>query len=126
MSKYNHGKHAIRVIGSIIIITMEGAFNEQGGKTLIGEVKHVINQFDGRKFSILMNLLAIEGGTPEAFAESEKYNTWLNSQNMVAKAIVSKSISFINIDRVRVPSKRKQNCRYFDTEKGAFNWLESQ
>lgn len=119
-----HGKYAIIVDENIINITLEEAFNEQGAKALAKELTEIINNFNQQKILILGNLLKLPGATPEAFAVSNKFNEWLNTQNLVAKALVINSPAIKAIDQQRVPSKEVQHIAYFDNEADALNWLK--
>jgi hypothetical protein len=68
----------------------------------------------------------LDGATPDAFNISNKFNEWLNGQNMVAKAIVITSQVIKSIDQQWVPSKAVQNIEYFDNKDDALVWLNKQ
>jgi len=119
-----HGKYTIIVEENIINVTLEEAFNEQGAQALAKELTEIINTFNQQKILILGNLLKLLGATPEAFAVSNKFNEWLNTQNLVAKALVINSATIKAIDQQRVPSKEVQNIAYFDNEADALSWLK--
>ncbi len=121
-----HGGHSIVVNGNIIVLKLTGAFNEYGVFKFTQDVKGVIESFNGKIFSILVNNLELLGGTPEAYAELEKYNKWLNNQNMVAKAMVIKSSATLGIINSLVPSIKLQNMKDFDNKYEAIEWLKSQ
>jgi hypothetical protein len=121
-----HGESRIILKENIIHVTLKGAFNEYGAKDVSKKTKEIIDSFNQQKFMILANLLNLNGATPEAFSISNEFNTWLNSQNMVAKAIVITSSTIKDIDRQRVPSKALQNIEYFDNEADALIWLKKQ
>ena len=111
---------------NIIHVTLKGAFNEYGAKDVSKKAKEVILALNDKKFLVLVNLLSLEGATPEAFNISNEFNEWLNCQNMVAKAIVVTSQTIKAIDQQWVPSKVVQNIEYFENEDAAFAWLEKQ
>tara|TARA_R110002074_G_scaffold30335_1_gene86021 strand:+ start:128 stop:523 length:396 start_codon:yes stop_codon:yes gene_type:complete len=121
-----HGKYDIEVNRDIIKITISGAFNDVGAKALAIELKNIVIEFDHAPFAIMANMLEFDGGTPEVFAESEEFNTWLNSKNMVAKALIFTSPALIAIEQALVRSKAKQNIQYFKTECEALQWLNDQ
>ena len=90
------------------------------------ELKNIVIAFEHAPFVIMANLLEFDGGTPEVFAESEEFNAWLNSKNMVAKALIFTSPALIAIEQALVRSKAKQNIQYFKTELEALKWLNNQ
>lgn len=121
-----HGENAIVLKDNIIHITLKGAFNEFGAKDVSIKTKEIIYALNQKRFMMLVNLLSLEGATPEAFDTSNEFNKWLNGQNMIAKAIVITSQAIKAIDQKRVPSKSVQNIEYFDNESDALRWLEKQ
>lgn len=121
-----HGEFDIEVTHSIIKITVLGAFNDIGAKALAVELKNTVIAFDNAAFVIMWDMLGFDGGTPEVFAESEEFNHWLNSKNMIAKALIFTSPPLIAIDKMLVKSKAKQNIRYFENESDASEWLCEQ
>lgn len=122
----NHGENTIVVKENIIHITLKGAFNEYGAKDVSIKTKEIIRSFKQKKFMVLANLLNLDGATPEAFGTSNEFNEWLNSQGMVAKAIVITSQTVKAVDQKWVPSKAAQNIEYFDNEDDALIWLKKQ
>lgn len=121
-----HGDFAIEVDGNIIKFTAQGAFNDVGARAVIKGMKRAIASFNQNPFAILVNLLEFEGGTPEVFSEAERYNIWLNRQNLIAKAYIHKSEGMISIGQSLINSKNQQNIQYFATETEALHWLESE
>lgn len=121
-----HGEHSIVINGNIIVLKLIGAFNEYGVFKLIQNIKEVIKRFNGKIFSILVDYLEFLGGTPEAYEELEKYNKWLNNQNMAAKAMVIKSSATLGIINSLLPSIKKQNIKEIDNKSEAIEWLKSQ
>jgi len=122
----NHGDFSIEVVGSIIAVELNGAFNEYGVRAFIAEVKSIIVRLSGKPFSILMKNLSLLGATPQAFEELNVYNTWLNTQNLIAKAVVHNSTALFEISKCWVPSTNIQNIKDFDNEFHAIRWLEQQ
>lgn len=121
-----HGYNTIILKENIIHITLIGSFNEYGANDVSQKTKAIINSLNQKRFLILANLSNLNGATPEAFNTSNEFNLWLNSQNMVAKAIVITSQVIKNIDQQWVPSKACQNIEYFDNEYDALIWLKKQ
>lgn len=121
-----HGEFEIVLDNNIIKITVQGAFNDVGAKALVEQLMPLIVSLDNQPFAILANMLAFDGGTPEVFAMSEEFNTWLNDKNMLAKALVFTSPALIAIEQALVKSKVQQNIQYFDDENNALDWLDSQ
>jgi hypothetical protein len=121
-----HGEFNINIDNDIINITVKGAFNDFGAKAAFEQLMQHISAFNNKPFAILINLLGFEGGTPEVFAVSDEFNIWLNSKNMVAKALVFTSPALIMIEKTFVKSKEGQNIQYFADETEAIVWIESQ
>ncbi|WP_158769795.1 hypothetical protein [Paraglaciecola sp. L1A13] len=121
-----HGNYSISVEGNIIILELSGCFNEYGTQALTKNIIATIETFHGAPFSIVVSNLAVEGFTPEAYTELNRYNIWLNTQNMVAKAMVSKINALVKIDDIRIPAKSAQNVAVFNNIPDAIKWLHSQ
>lgn len=121
-----HGKTLITVIGDIITIKAIGAFNKEGILKTIAQLKSEIENFDGNEFKLLFNYLETEGGTPDVFEKINECNVWLNTQKMVAKALVIQSSAHLAILESRTPARRSQNAQNFDNIEAAMNWLKRQ
>ena len=121
-----HGEFNINIDNNIIKIAIKGAFNDVGAKAVIEQLVQHIATLNNEPFAILGNLLEFEGGTPEVFAVSDEFNAWLNSKNMVAKALVFTSPALIMIEQTFVKSKEGQNIQYFADEENATAWINSQ
>ncbi|MFT6902254.1 MAG: CTP:phosphocholine cytidylyltransferase-like protein [Colwellia sp.] len=121
-----HGKNIISVEGNIIISKITGAFNLEGVDKSIADIKVVVENFGQNEFKYLINYIDTEGATPEVYDKINQFNTWLNSQNMVAKAIVINSNVLLNIGESRIPAGSSLNGRVFDDEVNAMIWLKSQ
>jgi hypothetical protein len=121
-----HGTFTVTVDTNIIIAKMEGSFNEFGARALIKAIVDKIEKFNGEPFSIIVEDLQLEGITPEGYEELNKYNEWLNGQNMIAKARVANSAVILNIDSVRIPTVKKQKIKEFNNVPDAIEWLKLQ
>jgi hypothetical protein len=121
-----HGNSIITVEGEIIIIKVIGCFNIEGITESIQHLKSTIKSFYQRQFKLLLNYLEVEGGTPEVFEIINQFNIWLNTQNIVAKAIVTDSLINLAILKKRAPASQTNNSKVFKNQSNAFNWLRSQ
>lgn len=121
-----HGEHQISIQDSIIYLKLIGSFNDVGAKNFTDAMKTVIATFNGAAFAILVDDLDVIGGTPEAYAELEKYNIWLNTQNMRAKAMVIDSPVILAIINKYAPSREYQNIDVFVNRAEAVTWLKTQ
>lgn len=122
MSK-KHGDYTISVEGQLIYTSLNGSFNEYGVSCWITAIKSTIAQFNGQAFTMLVNELNAQGATPEALNVANEYNEWLSTQNMKAKAVVYSSDTLKDIDEKRLPSRKKQNVRFFSSIADARQWL---
>mgnify|MGYP000423825364 CR=1 FL=1 len=125
-----HGTYLITVKDNIIVIKLSGPFNDFGAIALLSEVKKTIKGFNHNNFSILDNFLELEGATPEAMYEAmyeaNEFNKWLINQNLVAKAIVIRSIALKELDKKLIPSQENLNIKFFENEEEAMHWLKTQ
>jgi hypothetical protein len=121
-----HGHHSITIEDNIIIIELTGSFNEYGARSLTDDIRRTIKQFKGKPFCILLNDFALEGITPEGYKEIDEYNVWLNTQNMIAKAIVIKIDILSKMEESRIPAKAQQNIKSFRNMPDAVDWLKIQ
>ncbi|MBA6233807.1 MULTISPECIES: hypothetical protein [unclassified Colwellia] len=121
-----HGKNVISVEGDVIISKIIGAFNVEGVNKSIANLKVVVDSFCQNAFKLLINYTDTEGGTPEVYEKINECNIWLNSQNMVAKALVINSNVALNILESRTPARSSLNEKVFDDEVNAMSWLKSQ
>jgi len=122
----SHGTYVLTYQNNIIEVTLSGAFNEYGVIDWTNAIKKTIASFNGEKFCILMDLRKALGGTPEAFEQANQYNDWLNSQNMVAKAVIFENAVLAEIERVMVSAKRFQKIKNFHDIIEARQWLSDQ
>ena len=121
-----HGKCFISVDGDIITVKAVGAFNSEGIVKTIEELESGIESFSQKKFKLVFDYSQTEGGTPDVFEKINECNIWLNSQNMVAKALVINSSVLLEILESRTPARNSQNAKCFDDKASAINWLEFQ
>jgi len=121
-----HGTYTISVSNNTIYTTLSGSFNEFGVKAWACGMKKAIKAFNGEQFSMLVDELKAEGATPEALAEGEKYNQWLNQQKIKAKAVVYPSEMLRDIDVKNLPARAKQPIKLFLDLDEARNWLNQQ
>ena len=125
-SKHVHGDREVYISGKIITARFIGLFNEHGARRITDEIKSCVEQMQGQPFAILIDDLKLEGGTPEAYAIVEEYNQWLNTQSLIAKAMVLNSSAHKAIINKLAPSRSQQNIEYFTDENEAISWLEQQ
>lgn len=121
-----HGQYTISVDEDIITVKAVGAFNQEGIVTVIEELKLVIERLSSDNFKLLFDYTETEGGTPEVFDKINECNIWLNSQNLVAKALVINSPTNLAILESRTPARNAQNAKNFDNKTNAINWLQLQ
>lgn len=119
-----HGEHCVSVDNNIIRVVMSGAFNEFTIIDACAQITKSIESLTPQPFCILNDVRNVEGGTPEGFEESNQFNLWLESQKMIAKAIVTNSIAFREINEARVRESSNQLVQYFATTEDAEAWLE--
>ena len=120
-----HGSNQVSIQDNIITITLIGSFNEYDFKDIAQKVKQAVAEYNGKQFCILVNDVQLFGATPEAYEELEKLNQWLNTQPMIAKAIVISPSSLLDTIKTRVPAIRDQNVKTFEIEEDAICWLKS-
>lgn len=125
-NEFIHGGSEVIVQNEIIIVRLSGMFNELGVKKFTDAVRQFVGSLNGRAFGVLINDLKLEGGTPEAYAELEEYNQWLNTQQLVAKAMVIESSTHRDIINKLSPSRSQQNIEYFKSEQDALIWLKQE
>jgi hypothetical protein len=121
-----HGKFEIDREGYIIKVTVKGEYNDIGAKAVTQGLRENIIAMDDAPFAILADMNAFVGGTPDAFSVTDEYNVWLNSKNMVAKALVFTSSVYASIYEQQIKSKSEQNIKYFDDENDARKWIDVQ
>ena len=125
MKGNQHGEVDILLDGNIIIATLIGSFNEKGAIEYTEGVKGIVKNFEGEDYAILVDNSNMEGGTPEAYQVLEKYHQWLNQTNLVAQAIVVKTLITTELIKSLSPSVKLQTTRSFQDKELAFEWLKA-
>ena len=126
MNRLSQGTTDVKLNGQVIEAIFIGSFNENAINEYARKIKAIIDTLHSAKFAMLVDDRAVEGGTPEAYAALNKYNEWLNSQALVAKAFVIDSSMTRSILKQRTPALEKQNVAYFEDVALAREWLQNQ
>jgi len=121
-----HGESSISIDGDLITVKAVGAFNLEGIVKVITDLELIINSFCQKEFKLLFDYSQTEGGTPEVFEKINECNIWLNSQNMVAKALIINSPITLAILESRTPARNSQNTKNFADKASAIAWLKLQ
>jgi len=121
-----HGEVSFTLQDNIIIATLVGSFNEFGAEKYTEGLKGYINDFAQESFAILVDNSLMDGGTPEAYQVLEKYNQWLNTTSMVAKAIVVQSLVTNELIEFLSPSIKHQTVKCFNEKAPALKWLQDR
>jgi len=121
-----HGHCFISVDDDIIDIKCVGAFNSEGITNATQDVESIIQSFGQKRFKLLLDYTEIEGATPGAFDKLNEFNDWLNSQNLLVKAVVIDSDAFISMLEIRASSRNLHNDKNFDNKCTAIEWLKLQ
>ena len=120
-----HGEVQLCYENNIIRATLIGAFNEQGAIQYTEGIKHIVKSLKGQKYAILVDNTKMQGGTPEAYQVLEEYNQWLNSTNIVAKAMVVRTLITTELIYNLSPSIKLQNTKTFKNKESALLWLKT-
>ncbi|GAA6183616.1 MULTISPECIES: hypothetical protein [Alteromonadaceae] len=118
------GSYQFRVEGNVVYQTFTGMFSGSTAQAYLSETRKMISQFDGKPFCNLIDIRAMEGLTPEGYEMIDKFNQWVNTQNLAAKAIVVSNDVVGKIVSERVPELKKQNLRYFHDFNEAVKWIK--
>lgn len=121
-----HGNCLVSVNNDIICIKPVGSFNEEGIIQAVQNIHTAIDTFSYRGFKLLIDYSEIEGATPKAFVQINDFNLWLNYQNLIAKAVVTNLSMTLPILESRVPARKQQNDKVFETKPAAIDWLKTQ
>jgi hypothetical protein len=121
-----HGEVSFTLQGNIIIATLVGSFNEVGAQKYTEGLKDYINGLGKEAFAILVDNSLMNGGTPEAYQVLEKYNQWLNTINMIAKAIVVQNSVTNDLIEFLSPSIKLQTVKSFNEKSAALVWLQEK
>lgn len=125
---HEHGGFSLKVNRERSRITLElnGAFNEVAVHHCSIEVKSAIRSLEGAAFTLINNGESFDGATPEAYEATEKFNEWLNTQNLIAKANITKSKVIAGLSKKLVNALKDQNVRFFDNIDEAEKWITVQ
>jgi len=126
MTKYAHGSFKVNVDGQLIECELIGSFNEAGCLAYTEKVKQEVTALQGKPFAMLIDDVALEGGTPEAYRALNEYNIWLNKHTIIAKAFIINSPIQKEIMLNRSPALKLQNIAFFKERKKAITWLNEQ
>jgi len=116
----------VSIQDNIISITLKGSLNESDYKNIAQKVKQFVAQCNEEGFCILVNDLQLIGSTLDAYKELEELNQWLNTQKMIAKAIVIERDTLLDTIQTLVPAIKDQKIKTFDAIEDAMLWLKSQ
>ena len=87
---------------------------------------HCIDTYHPQPFSILLDLTAFEGATPEAWKHIERFNAKLTKKPLVAKAIVSKSLHITYFAKQANAALQHSRLGIFSYVSQARSWLEEK
>ncbi|AWL13219.1 hypothetical protein HMF8227_02768 [Saliniradius amylolyticus] len=121
-----HGNFSVRAEEDLILTRLIGSFNRDGISAYAQAVKDAVGELKGRQFAVLVDDLDVEGGTPEAYQELEKYNQWMSEQAIVAKAFVIDNTAKKAIILHNTPALQRQNVAFFTNRESARIWLRQQ
>jgi len=122
-----HGTYEVEKRDRVVILRLKGSFNHEGCIAFVNELKQNIEPFGlQHPFAFIFNIIKLEGGTPEAYAELELYNQWLNERNMIAKGMVFSSRVKLTIGETLTPSRSSQNIENFTDETDALIWVQQE
>ena len=121
-----HGHFHITELNNVLMVKLLGSFNHEGACLLTKVLKTASENFNDSPFGLLFDVTEFEGGTPDAYKELDIYNSWLNSQNMVAKATVISSRIQISIANLLSPARKQQNTESFFDLTDAQIWLNQE
>ncbi|WP_286266623.1 hypothetical protein [Thalassotalea atypica] len=111
---------------AMVCTRLSDSFNAEGFKLWMEAMKLTITSLQGQPFVMLVDELSATGATPEALELANKYNTWLNSQAMIAKAVVYSAPIYREIDKKNIPARQAQNIKFFEKVSTAKAWLAQQ
>ncbi|GAC14528.1 hypothetical protein [Aliiglaciecola lipolytica] len=118
-----HGSYTIEVEHNIVHMRYVGMFNAATASLYAEEAKDKIRQLPYDEFFILGDLRKFLGATPDAYAIVNKFNHWVNTQNLRAKALVISNQVVAEIARERISAVKQQNLQYFKGTEEAINWF---
>ncbi len=123
---FEHGECDVTSIDSIIVVTLKGSFNDIAVEACIGKIKSEIEIQKLDRFSMLIDYSESIGGTPDAYAISNQFNSWLNSEDKLnKKALVTKIEILVDISLKQQSELRKQDVKIFSNTDDALKWLRA-
>lgn len=122
--KLEHGEFELILSDDIFFMKLIGSFNEFGVRTLITDARKMVNKLDGKQFGVVVNVLNLEGITPEGYEVLNEANKWLNSENMFGKATINSSKINASIVKNRVSARNNFKNKTFTSEIDALDWLD--
>lgn len=121
-----HGDFEVTFDNTILTVKLSGSFNEFGTLKLTECIKSNLESLNGQKFHMLVDDRELDGFTPEAYQVIEENNQWLDTQNLIEKAFIMKSLVQESLDDHFVPSKKGQNTKAFADKTSVIAWLKNQ
>ena len=122
--KTPYGSYNLYIDGNIAFMRFVGMFNAATTTHLAQEARELLEQFGNKDFLIFADMLQLEGATPEAYTIIDEFNQWLNTRNMIGKALLIENKIIVQIARHRVKSFKHQNIQYFSNKDEALMWFE--
>ncbi|WP_286263140.1 hypothetical protein [Thalassotalea atypica] len=121
-----HGESFVALADDVIISRLKGSFNEVGCKAYTRKVREIVIELDQAPFAMLIDDLELEGGTPEAYAALDEHNVWINTQHIVAKALLVHSNLQKELTLKHSPALLTQNIEFFMDRQQALDWLKQE
>lgn len=118
-----HGETDVALEGNILVVTLNGTFNQEGCENGNIKVKRLVEKLNGQPLYMLTDARGFTGGTPSAYLCANDLNKWINQHNLVAKAMVHNKSILMSIAMATMPELRKQNIREFANLEEAYDWL---
>lgn len=126
MNHLPHGHIDAWAEGNLVFAVYIGQMNLEGITIGLNGLRKVIEELNGAPFTMLIDVLKVEGGTPEAYEELERFNQWLNTQAMVAKATIINSKLQLKLINALIQARKEQNNKTFEDQSEALDWLSSE
>ncbi|MBO9489566.1 hypothetical protein J7384_04240 [Endozoicomonas sp. G2_1] len=121
-----HGEFEVSLDGNIICCKLSGSFNEQGSLAYQKQTKDLILSFDKQPFGMFIDIVDIEGATPDAYSSLDIDHIWQLSRPLIAKAYLVKSLVYRDIFMRQSTVLEQQNSQFFTNKAEAIAWLKQQ
>ena len=118
------GIYEIIVEGKIITCRLNGSFSEGQAIEFDSKMKEIVGKISPAPFFVIFNLSEFTGATPEAFQVQERFNQWLATTTLVAKANIDGSEIISSIVDHHMPSRKVKLYGCFNSELDAKAWFE--